>query len=293
MDQTSRPLLAAAFMTGAMLSFTLMAVAGRELAGHLDTFEIMFYRSLIGIAIVTSIAMLTGRLGEVATRRFGLHLVRNISHFAGQNLWFFAVGLVPLAQLFAFEFTTPLWVALLAPLVLGERFTPVRILAAVIGFSGILLIARPGAVVLGPGILAAMTCALGFAGAVLTTKLLSRTESVTCILFWLTVMQAVFGLITAGFDGHITVPDLREGIWVTIVGLCGLMAHFCITNALKLAPASIVSPMEFARLPMIALVAYLLYGEPIETIVFAGAILIFAGNWLNIRTETRRQKIPA
>ena len=293
MDQTSRPLLAAAFMTGAMLSFTLMAVAGRELAGHLDTFEIMFYRSLIGIAIVTSVAVATGRLGELATRRFPLHLTRNISHFAGQNLWFYAVGVIPMAQLFAFEFTTPLWVALLAPLILGERFTAIRILAALIGFTGILLIARPGAITLSPGLIAAMTCALGFAGAVLTTKLLSRTETVTCILFWLTVMQAVFGLVTAGYDLDIAIPDPTSAVWVTIVGLCGLMAHFCITNALKVAPASIVGPMEFLRLPMVALVAFVLYNEPIETIVFAGAILIFAGNWLNIRTEARRHSIAA
>ena len=138
-----------------------------------------------------------------------------------------------------------------------------------------------------------MTCALGFAGAVLTTKLLSRTETVTCILFWLTVMQAVFGLVTAGYDLDIAIPDPTSAVWVTIVGLCGLMAHFCITNALKVAPASIVGPMEFLRLPMVALVAFVLYNEPIETIVFAGAILIFAGNWLNIRTEARRHSIAA
>jgi len=276
-----------------MLSFTLMAVAGRELAGHLDTFEIMLYRSVLGIVIVTGFALALRRTGDLRTRRFGLHLVRNISHFTGQNLWFYAVGLIPMAQLFAFEFTTPLWVALLAPLVLGERFTLVRIMAAVIGFSGILLIARPGAVEFTPGIVAAMTCALGFAGAVLTTKLLSRTETVICILFWLTVTQAVFGLITAGYDGDIAGLNAFTGVWATIVGLCGLFSHFCITKALTIAPASIVSPMEFLRLPMIALVAYLLYGEPLEVIVFAGAILIFAGNWLNIRSEAGKQKARA
>ena len=292
MDPITRPWLAALYMSGAMLSFTLMAVAGRELAGHLDTFEIMLYRSCLGIAIVTSFAAATGRLGDLGTGRFGLHLLRNIFHFAGQNLWFLAVGLVPLAQLFAFEFTTPLWVALMAPLVLGERYTPVRLLAAAIGFAGILLIARPGHVVLNPGTIAAATCALGFAGAVLTTKILSRTETVTCILFWLTVMQAVFGLICAGFDGQITVPDGRGTVWVSIVGLCGLFSHYCITNALAIAPASIVSPMEFLRLPMIAVVAWVLYSEPLEVVVFAGAVLVLAGNLINIRSEQRRQNVP-
>ncbi|MEZ5450977.1 MAG: EamA family transporter, partial [Thiolinea sp.] len=112
---TSHPLRAALWMSGAVLSFSAMAIAGREMAHDLDTFEIMLYRSLIGIVIVVTIATLAGTLGQIRRRRFGLHLIRNLSHFAGQNLWFYAVTLLPFAQVFALEFSTPLWVALLAP----------------------------------------------------------------------------------------------------------------------------------------------------------------------------------
>ena len=92
----SAPLRAGIWMTGAMLSFTLMAISGRSLADRLDTFEIMTYRSLIGIIIVLTIAVYAGTWQQISTKRMGLHLIRNIFHFAGQNLWFFAVIYVPL-----------------------------------------------------------------------------------------------------------------------------------------------------------------------------------------------------
>lgn len=271
-----------------MLSFTLMAIAGRSLAGLLDTFEIMLYRSLLGIVIVVTVGAWAGTLREINTRRMGLHCIRNISHFIGQNLWLFAVALIPLSQLFAFEFTTPLWVAALAPLVVGEKWTVTRLLASVLGFIGILIVARPDVAEINIATLAAALCALGFAGSVLCTKRLSSTESVTCILFWLVTLQAVFGLICAGADGHITPLGKDTWFWAMIVGLCGLAAHFCITNALNLAAATVVTPLEFLRLPLISVVGFLLYDEPLLLSVFAGAAIIMWANIINIRAESRR-----
>jgi drug/metabolite transporter (DMT)-like permease len=281
---------AALWMTGAIASFTLMAVAGREVATDLDTFELMMYRSLIGAVIVTAIGAATGRLPQVRTRRLRLHVVRNIFHFTGQNLWFFGVAVIPLAQLFAFEFTTPIWVALMAPLVLGEGLTRKKLLAILIGFAGILVVARPGLSPLGLGHLAAAAAAVGFAGSVLTTKRLSRTESVWTILFWMTWIQIGLGIVFAGYDGDIALPQASSLKWVLIVGLGGLIAHLSVTTALRLAPASVVAPMDFARLPIIAVVGMILYGEALEIAVFVGAALILTGNMLNIRAVRRRER---
>jgi drug/metabolite transporter (DMT)-like permease len=278
---------AALWMLGAVVSFTAMAVAGREMAHELDTFEIMLYRSFIGIVVVLSVARVAGTLGQISRQRLGLHFIRNLSHFTGQNLWFYAIALIPFAQLAAFEFTTPLWVALLAPFFLSEQLTRVRVFAAIIGFCGILLVARPGSLSIGPGTIAAALCAIGFAGAMISTKLLARTESTTCILFWLTVMQAVLGLICAGYDGDIAVPSLTTLPGIIVVGLGGLLAHFCITTALQFAPAVIVSPMDFIRLPIMALVGMLFYQETVDSWVVFGALLVFGGNILNIYTEHR------
>lgn len=275
-------------MVGAITSFTCMAVAGRTVSSELDTFEIMLFRSLTGIVIVVSIAVMTGTIGDVRTRRPGLHGLRNICHFAGQNLWFYAITLIPLAQVFALEFTTPIWVILLSPLLLQERITSVGLLSALIGFVGILIVARPDPTNLSPGLIAAAGCAVFFALTAILTRKLTQTETITSILFYLTVMQAVFGLICAGYDGDIQLPSPDNIPWVVLIGIAGLVAHFCLTKALSIAPASIVMPIDFVRLPTIALVGMLLYDEPLEMLVFLGAALIFAANYLNITHASRR-----
>ncbi|MEJ6401811.1 DMT family transporter [Yoonia sp. 2307UL14-13] len=289
MTPPSDTLKAALWMIGAIGSFTAMAVAGRAVSLELDTFEIMLFRSIIGIFIVVGIATMAGTIGQVGTTKLPLHGIRNICHFTGQNLWFYAIATIPLAQVFALEFTTPIWVILLSPLILQERLTMIGLISAAIGFIGILIVARPDAANLSPGILSAAGCAIFFALTAIFTRKLTRTESVTTILFYLTIMQAGFGLISAGYDGDIAIPSLGALPWVVLISCAGLLAHFCLTTALQIAPASIVMPIDFVRLPAIAIVGALFYNEPLDALVFVGAALIFGANYLNI---TRGQATP-
>ena len=266
-------LRAATWMVGAIGAFTLMAIAGRAASLDLDTFEIMLYRSFVGLLIVGLVAWQAGTLHQISRDRIGLHFVRNLFHFTGQNLWFFAITMIPLAQVFALEFTTPIWVILLSPLILGERITKIGGLAAAIGFIGILLVARPDFNNLNAGVIAAGLSATAFAMTAICTRKLTQTASITCILLYLTGMQVIFGLISAGFDGDIALPTSQTLPWVVIIGFAGLTAHFCLTKAL---------PIDFARLPIIAIVGIILYAEPIDTLVLVGGVIIFAANYLNI-----------
>lgn len=283
----STTLQAALWMIGAITSFTLMAIAGRTVSVELDTFEIMLFRSITGIIIVVSVAIYVGTFRQIGRGQLGLHATRNICHFAGQNLWFYAITVIPLAQVFALEFTTPIWVILLSPLLLKERLTGIGLLSAAIGFVGILIVARPDPANISTGLVAAASCAVFFALTAIFTRKLTRTQSITTILFFLTTMQAVFGLICAGYDGDIAVPSLQTLPWVILIGCAGLLAHFCLTKALSIAPASIVMPIDFVRLPTIALVGMLLYNEPLEVWVFVGAAIIFAANYINITHAIR------
>ena len=278
---------ASLWMIGAIASFSAMAVAGREVSFELDTFEIMLYRSLTGIIIVVTVARASGALGQITTRHMGLHLVRNMAHFTGQNLWFFAVATVPFAQVFALEFTTPIWAILLAPLILRERISRMGLIVAGIGFAGILVVARPSPDAMSPGLVAAALCAVGFALSALFTRRLTRTETITCVLFYLTVMQALFGLVCAGLDGDIALPSAVSVPWLLLIGCAGLMAHFCLTNALALAPAAVVMPIDFARLPVIAVIGMAFYSEELDPLVFIGAAVIFGANYLNILASQR------
>ena len=282
-----RPLLALLWMVGAIVAFTSMAVAGRAAALQHDTFEIMLFRSLAGIGIVVVVADAFGTLGQVTTRRMHLQVGRNLFHFAGQNLWFYGLTVIPLAQLFALEFTSPLWVMVLAALLLGERLTRVKALAAAVAFAGVLLVVRPGTGEMNAGHLAAAVAAICFASTAIFTKKLTATESITCILFWLTVVQAALGLVAVFWDGQVTWPSAATLPWLLLIAVAGLVAHMCLTTALSLAPASVVMPMDFARLPVIVIVGALLYAEALEPVVLLGAGLILLGNWINIRAAVR------
>lgn len=284
------PVAAALWMTGSIASFSAMAIATRQIKGLHDTFEIMTVRSIIGFALVVSIAFAMGRLSEVKAQRLGGHLARNIVHFTGQNLWLLALTMIPLAQVFAIEFTSPIWVIILAPFFLGEKITRTRLAAALLGFLGILVVARPDFTNLDPGVIAAAACAICFALTGIATKALTRAESIVSILFWLTLMQSVMGAVLAAWDGQITLPTAQTLPWLVLIGFCGVLAHLCLTSALRLAPASFVMPIDFARLPLIALVGWLFYNESIDLWVFIGAVLIIGGNLINMQAEARRKR---
>jgi drug/metabolite transporter (DMT)-like permease len=287
----SPTVLAALWMTGAIASFSFMAVAGRWLSEGYDTFEIMLYRSIVGVIVVFGCGAYFGTLREVGLQKAPVQVLRNVAHFTGQNLWFFAITVIPLAQVFALEFTSPLWILLLSPLFLGEKLTRPRVIAAVLGFIGILLVTRPGAAPMSIGVLTAALAAFCFAITGILTKRLTRTESLTSIMVYLVVTQTVFGLVCAGWDGDIALPDLANGPLLIAVGFAGLLAHFCLTKALSIAPATVVTPIDFARLPIIATLGMLVFGEALDPMVFAGAVLIFAGNYYNIWSETRKAPV--
>ncbi len=277
-------------MMGAVVSFVAMAVAGRALLTGMNTFELMLYRSLVGFAIVSLvIALGDAGFSQVRTTHFGLHLKRNLFHYTGQNLWFFAVAIIPLSQLVALEFTNPIWVALLAPLLLGEALTRTRLLGALLGFAGVIVVAQPGQAPLEPGHFAALASAVCFALNTIFTRQIMRFDRVLCVLFWMTLLQGSASLLLS-LPGGVPLPTSENIVWILVVGVTGLSAHYSLTSALGHAPASIVAPMEFIRLPLIAVVGTLLYGEDLRVSVFVGAALIITGNLVNLRAETRRAR---
>lgn len=282
LPQTSAAARAALWMVGALASFMLMAIGGRELAGHLSTFQILFFRSVIGLLVIGAIVLRQDRR-LMRTEQFGLHLLRNLVHYGGQWGWFYGLGLIPLAEVFAIEFTVPVWTALLAALILGERLTRGRIIAIVFGLVGMLVILRPGVAAVQPAALAVLGAALGYAMAHTFTKKLTRRDAPLTILFYMTLIQLPLGLIPSLFGWVTPTPILWA--WLTVVGIGALTAHYCMTRALILADATVVVPMDFLRLPLIALVGFLFYNEPLAWSVLVGAVIMLVGNLINIRGE--------
>lgn len=272
---------AALWMAGALLSFTAMALSGRALSAELSTFQILFFRSLIGLVVVGA---LTYRAGGalLRTRSPGLHLVRNVAHFGGQYGWFYGIAHIPLAQVFALEFTMPIWTALLAVPMLGERLNRGRVLAVAMGFVGVLIILRPGASSVSPAALAVLGAALAYAISHVYTKRLSATDSPIAILFFMTAIQLPLALVPSLAVWRWPSPALWP--WVAIVALAALTAHYCLTRALRLADATTVIPMDFLRLPLIAVVGALFFAEPLQATVLLGALVVFVATWINLKS---------
>lgn len=275
-------------MMGTLASFTAMALGGRELSGEIGTFEILFLRSLVALGVVCAVLSYSG-WRQISLRNLPLHALRNVFHFGGQFGWFFGIALIPLAEVFAIEFTTPAWTMLLAAVVLGERMTRSRMLAVGLGIAGVLVILRPGLAIVSPGALAVLGAAFCFAlSNVLVKRLTTREESPLAIVFYMSLLQAPFSLLPALYAW--VTPSLRLWPWVLVVGVSALTAHYCFSRALKLADASVVAPMDFLRLPLIAFAGFVFYGETLDWYVIAGAVMMVAGNFANLLAERHRPR---
>jgi drug/metabolite transporter (DMT)-like permease len=240
------------------------------------------------VLILTTAVLLRPRLRPaVRPRRMGMHLIRNGVHYASQYAWALAVTLLPFATVFALEFTMPAWTTLLAALLLGERLSVSRIGAVVLGIVGVLVIVRPGLATFQPAALLVLAAAVGYAASNIATKSLTATEPTFAIIFWMNVMQLPMGL--AGSEpGFLAKLGWAEILPTLGIGIAGLAAHYCLTNALRFGDASVVVPIDFLRIPLIAAIGWFIYGETVELAVFLGAAIIIIGVLWNLRAESFR-----
>lgn len=269
-------------MGGTVLSFCAMAIAARELLARMGTFEILFFRTGVMLLIVLGFALRTG-MRSLRTGVIGLHLWRNAFHLGGQASWVYALSALPLAMVFAIEFTMPIFTGVLAVLFLGERMTRGRVVMLALGLAGVLVILRPGLGIFQPASLVMLLGSLFFAIQMIQTKRLVATEGPMAVLFWMALIQSPVCLAVAW--PHWVAPGLPDLPWIALIGIGSFTAHYCLTRAMKIADAMVIVPVDFFRLPLIAVVGALFYAEPFDPAVIAGALLIFAGVYYNIRRE--------
>lgn len=271
------------WMAGWLTATLGMTVAGRQLAQEVSVFEVMLFRSVIATIILTPIVMLNGGLkGRLSQLRY--HVARNTIHYAGQYLWFSALLLIPLAEVIAIEFTMPLWIAILAAAFLGERLYGWKVAALVVGFGGVLMIVKPG-LTLNTGHVIALAAAVLFAVSVTLTKYITRRDTALTVIFFMFTMQTVIGAVPAWLTW--TWPPAHALPFVAVVALTGTGSHYCLSKAISLADASVVMPMDFLRLPLSALIGYILYNEGLDAWSFAGGALILVANTINLMKASR------
>jgi drug/metabolite transporter (DMT)-like permease len=286
----------ALWMVGAIMAFSLTAVAGREATHELAEFpltisQLVFFRSFIGLILISGLIVIRhGRFSRqvLSSQNLSLHLARNFSHFCGQWCWFYGLALLPLAHVFAIEFTVPIWTALFARVLLAESLTSKRTLSITLGFFGVLIILRPGLVDIEWASWVVLASAIAYALSHTLTKRLAGIDGTLTILFYMHIMQLPMASILVSFD--FAWPQGDIWLWVGLTAIAALSAHFCMAKALSLADAMIVMPMDFLRLPLIAVVGYFLYQESIDMFLLLGAVVMLLGNMLALKEKPAESK---
>lgn len=273
-------------MIGMVVSLCLLAIAARELSDSHGPFEIQIMRHSLSLIFLLPFVL---KLRNIKTKKFPLQILRNTSHFLATTGWVIAITLIPLSEVFALEFTTPIWVAILAILFLGEKMSLPKFISLFFGIIGIIIILRPGFNIVGIGTLIMIFSAIGFAITNTTTKALTRHDSLISVLFWMSAIQLPLSLGASLFKINMII--LEDLPWVLLIGLCGILSHYSLTKAMQLADASLVNPVDFLRLPLISLLGFYIYQEKVDIFVIIGAALIFLGNYYAIWNESKRNKL--
>ncbi len=273
------------WMTGCIVSFTLMAVAGRELSGSINTFEVLFFRSLVGFIVIGAIIVTLKKPQYFQTSQRKGHLVRNIFHFLGQYGWFVGLGLLPLAEVFAIEFTVPFWTAIIASIFLKDRLNPIKLLSIMIGFSGVLLIVQPPLDHFDSASFIVLGAAICYACAHSATKMLSKNNHALTILFYMCLIQ--LPIATVMMLPYWKMPEPIHWGGILIVSITALTAHFCMTKAMLTSTVTTVVTLDFMRLPMIGVVAWFIYQEPFGLWAVIGTVVIFLAMLLSFKSSKK------
>ena len=284
MSSQSNALRGALWMLGAVLSFAVMAIAVRELLRHMGILQILALRTLVTLLLVSTIIPRHG-FAPLRTRRFPMHATRAVMHLAGQFCWMYAIGALTLATVFAIEFTMPVWTAILAAIFLHEHLNRGRVVQLLLGLVGVAIILRPGLGAFHPAALVMVLGSMFYAGNMIFTKRLSATDSALAVTFWMSAVQMPITMVAA-LPGWVA-PVLADLPWILAIGAGSFAAHYSMTRAMKLTDATVVVPIDFIRLPLIAVVGAMFYAEPFDPMVIVGAAVIFAGTYYSLSREKR------
>jgi len=274
-DRGDELLRAIGLMVISSVLFGTMAVVIRLASKQLHPFEIAFFRNLFGLLFALPLLFRHG-FGLLRTSKLSLYFLRCSIGIVSMLAGFWAIVNLPLAQAISLSYSTPLFVTIGAVLVLGEVVRARRWTAVLIGFVGVLIILRPGAESFSTGALVALLAAAMSATVAISIKFLSRTEQPDAIVLYTTLIWVPLSLLPALFFWQ--TPHGIVWLWVVLAGLFGTGGHMCWTRALRMGDASLLTPISFVQLPVVAVAAYFLFDETISAWTAIGAAIIFASN---------------
>ena len=272
------------WMIAAAGALTAMAICIR----YLPTYSVLlmiFLRNVINLVLMTPSMVRQGK-AIFRTERLGTHAIRNAFLYSGNVAWFFGVTKISLADVAALQFTSPLFTAIIAAALLGERIGGHRMVAILVGFAGALIIIRPGIIPLNIGTLSILFAAFLYSCAHVVTKLLSNTESGSTVVFYMSVTILIYSAIPAAFVWQ--TPAWADMPAMIGLGVTGYATHYCITRSLAVGDASFVIVFDFMRLPFSVGLGWILFTEVLDAWTAAGALIIFATGYYSTVREAKK-----
>ena len=272
------------------IAFSIMHGLVRFVSEVLPPFQIAFFRNIFGLAFLLPLLM-RSRFAILRTKQIGLHALRGVINMAAMLMFFTALAISPIAKVTALGFTAPIFMAILAVLVLGERFRIYRWSAIFLGFVGMLIILRPGLVAIDTGALLVIGSAALWAVAMIIIKIQSRTESSLTIVAYMGIFLGVFSIAPAVWVWQ---PfGLQTLGFMVLIGLFGSIAQMAISESLKETDSTALMPFDFLKLIWTAMIGVWFFSEIPDIYTWIGATVIFlSGLFIAIRERSiQRQRV--
>ena len=275
------------WMIGATVLLAVAAAIAKWQAAFYPVGEVMFIRSLSGLAACALLILPMSGLAVFATSRPGAHIARGLSQSISQTLTVLAVSLMPLAGAVAISFSAPLWAALLSILWLKERAGPARWTVLLTGFSGVIIVTNPGVDAFQIGALFALGNAIMYGSVTVAVRGMTKTESANTLLMWqMVTMTACHSLLLAfGFRW----PTAVDAAVMAVGGIANAAAQYAWTKALLLAPTSAVSPFYYLMLVWAMVIGFVVWGDvPTTALIIGSGVVIASGTFLLWHEAKRR-----
>jgi drug/metabolite transporter (DMT)-like permease len=310
MTKPSTNLQGIGFLILAMLIISLQGVAVKGMGGSYPVLEMVVFRNLVALPFTLVFFRLEGRRGLPITRKMGPEVIRGIYLFLSYTTYMMGVAALPLAQVEAIRFSGPMMITVLSVLLLSEKVKPVRWLALLVGFLGVVLIVRPGSTAFNEGSLFILVSVLFYALTVMSTRKLQAADSSATMAFYSSLVYLAAALVLVPITvaiGEIpnahpsiaflfhpwTQPTLLDGIIMGGLGLVWAGWTYFMSRAYSLAQASVAAPFEYLSLPINILWGFTIWREIPTAWTLAGAgLTLLSGLFILYLDHQARQSIP-
>ncbi len=287
-------------------------LATKWLSDQVSIWQVQLMRSVIGASVLAAVVLIANKDHSLKTRNGFVVFIRSLLMAVSFLTYFIAIGLLPIAIVAAGLFSSPLFTVFFGRFILKERVGIWRILSALIGFAGVLLVLQPGSTQFDPKIFWPLGCGFSYALTNTYTRKYCQDENPLALSFWLSVLFAVIGLIgliwfayqplDSEVSNFITHPPLAPEPLVLLVlvgiGVSSILMHFFLAIAYQNAPASLLAPLEYIYLPLVTVGGIIFFNEQpsttaylgISIIILSGIIIAWREQRVGVRRKPRRQR---